>query len=405
MERFDSSGSGFNSSGAGSSNPFVGPSVTVIRNIPIAERVPLKLSTTAANFVPWKTYFGLLFREYDLLDHVDGTIDLLAMPHDPEWLAIDATIIRWFYQTVSNDIFRTVVRDGDSAHTVWANITGLFTDNKIQRVTFLQQEFFGTHQNALKLKILSDELRDLEFPIDDKIMLSTLSSGLGEDLSNAASNLTLLTTPTFEQAVAYLRLEEHRLKHLRARAAHTAFTAGFSRGAQTPAPHAPAPRPMGPPPGFPAAGLPPGQTRPWTGKSGHQAGQTGPWTGHAGAQAGQTGPWTGQSAPSGGRRRGRRCRGGGNGGTNATAPAPRPPQYTTPPPWTAGHNPWTGVVHAYSMPVPRTPYPGIMGPRPASHQAFYAAPQPAPAYAAPPGATPWDPALLTALQSAPSAGA
>ncbi|XP_071681864.1 uncharacterized protein [Lolium perenne] len=57
------------------------------------------------------------------------------------------------------------------------------------------------------------------------------------------------------------------------------------------------------------------------------------------------------------------------------------------------------------MPVPRAPYPGIMGPRPASHQAFYAAPQPAPAYAAPPGATPWDPALLTALQSAPSAGA
>ncbi|KAK1629730.1 hypothetical protein QYE76_004045 [Lolium multiflorum] len=222
MERFDSSGSGF-SSGSSSSNPFAGPSVAVIRDIPIAERVPLKLSTTAANFFPWKTYFGLLFREYDLLDHVDGTIDLLAMPHDPEWLAIDATIIRWFYQTVSNDIFRTVVRDGDSAHTVWAKITGLFTDNKIQRVTFLQQEFFGTHQNdlslddyALKLKSLSDELRDLEFPIDDKIMLSTLSAGLGEDLSNAASNLTLLTTPTFEQAVAYLRLEERRLKHLRA---------------------------------------------------------------------------------------------------------------------------------------------------------------------------------------------
>ncbi|XP_051213069.1 uncharacterized protein [Lolium perenne] len=239
MAGFSSSGSDpFNSSRSGSSNPFAGPSVAVIRGIPIAECVPVKLSTTAVNFFPWKTYFGLLFREYDLLDHVDGAIDLLAMPHDPEWLAIDATIIRWFYQTVSNDIFRTVVRDSDSAHTVWAKITGLFTDNKIQRVTFLQQEFFGTHQNdmslddySLKLKSLSDELRDLEFPIDDKIMLSTLSAGLGEDLSNAASNLTLLTTPTFEQAVAYLRLEERRLKHIRARAAHTAFVAGFSRGA------------------------------------------------------------------------------------------------------------------------------------------------------------------------------
>ncbi|XP_071685261.1 uncharacterized protein [Lolium perenne] len=198
MASFSSSGSDpFNSSRSGSNNLFAGPSVAVIRDIPIAERVPVKLSTTAVNFFPWKTYFGLLFREYDLLDHVDGTIDLLAMPHDPEWLAIDATIIRWFYQTVSNDIFRTVVRDGDSAHT---------------RVTFLQQEFFGTHRNdqsldeyILKLKSLSDEL-----------------PGLGEDLSNAASNLTLLTTPTFEQAVAYLRLEERRLKHLRARAADNA---------------------------------------------------------------------------------------------------------------------------------------------------------------------------------------
>ncbi|XP_071681030.1 uncharacterized protein [Lolium perenne] len=365
MVGFSSSGSDpFNSSRSGRSNPFAGPSVAVIRDIPIAERVPVKLSTTAANFFSWKMYFGLLFREYDLLDHVDVTIDLLAMPHDPEWLAIDATIIHWFYQTVSNDILRTVVRHGDSAHTVWAKITSLFTDKKIQRVTFLQQEFFGTHQNdlsldeyALKLKSLSDELRDLEFPIDDKIMLSTLSAGLGEYLSNAASNLTLLTTPTFEQAVAYLRLEERRLKHLRARAAHTTFVAGFSRGAQTPAP---APQRLVP-----------------------RAGPTGPWTSHAGAQAG---PWNGQTAPSGGSRRGRRGRGGGgNGGANTTAPAPRPPQYTAPPPRTVGHNPWTGVVHAYSMPVPRAPYPGIMGTRPTTHQAFYVAPQPAPAYAAPPG--------------------
>ncbi|KAK1649270.1 hypothetical protein QYE76_067075 [Lolium multiflorum] len=359
--RFSSSPSDpFDSSRSGSSNPFAGPSIAVIRDIPIAERVPVTLSTTAANFFPWKTYFGLLFREYDLLDHVDGTIDLLAMPHDPEWLAIDATIIRWFYQTVANDIFRTVVQDGDSAHT----------------------EFFGTHQNdhsldeyVLKLKSLSDELRDLEFPIDDKIMLSTLSAGLGEDLSNAASNLTLLTTPSFEQAVAYLRLEHRRLKHLRARAAHTAFVASLSGGAQAPAPcapaPAPAPRPMGPPPGFHP--------------SGHQAGPTGPWAGPTGAQAGPTGSWTGQAAAAGGGRRGHRRRGGGgNGGANATAPASRPPQHTAPtPPWIVGHNPWTGVVHAYSMPVSRAPYPGIMGPRPATHQAFYAAPQPAPAYAAP----------------------
>jgi hypothetical protein len=207
-----------NSSRSGSSNPFAGPSVAVIRDVPVLERVPIKLSHAAANFFAWKTYFGLLFHEYDLLDHVNGTVDLLAMPHDPDWSTIDATIIRWFFQTVSTDIFHTVVRDGDIPRDVWNKITDLFTDNKLQRMTFLQQEFFGLHQNdlsldsyCLRLKTLSDELRDLDFPIIDALLLSTLVAGLGEDLSHAASNLTLLTKPTYEQAVAYLRNEERRL--------------------------------------------------------------------------------------------------------------------------------------------------------------------------------------------------
>ncbi|KAM3295609.1 hypothetical protein ACQJBY_038098 [Aegilops geniculata] len=71
------------------------------------------------------------------------------------------------------------------------------------------------------------------------------------------------------------------------------------------------------------------------------------------------------------------------------------------------------------MPVPRAPTPGLLGTRPPSHQAYYAAPQP---YAAPygqqppPGGppllpltsapslppAPWDPALLAALHTAPS---
>jgi hypothetical protein len=216
MVDFSSSGPSnpFNSLRSGSSNPFVGPSVVVIRDVPVLERVPIKLSHTMDNFFAWKTYFGLLFLEYDLLVHIDGTIDLLAMPHDPDWSTIDATIIHWFFQTVSTDIFHTIVHDGDTARDVWKKITSLFTDNKIQRITFLQQVFFGLHQNdlsldafCLRLKTLSNELHDLEFPITEALLLSTLAAGLGEDLSHAASNLTLLTTPTYEQAV---RCSPHR---------------------------------------------------------------------------------------------------------------------------------------------------------------------------------------------------
>jgi hypothetical protein len=154
--------------------------------------VPVKLSHAAANFFAWKTYFSLLFCEYDLLDHVDGTVDLLAMPHDPDWSTINATIIRWFFQTVSTDIFHTVVRDGDTTRVVWNKITGLFTNTKLQHITFLQQKFFGLHQNDLsldayflRLKTLSDELRDLDFLITNALLLTTLVASLGEYLSHA----------------------------------------------------------------------------------------------------------------------------------------------------------------------------------------------------------------------------
>ncbi|KAK1629158.1 hypothetical protein QYE76_003473 [Lolium multiflorum] len=113
----------------------------------------------------------------------------------------------------------------------------------------------------------------------------------------------------------------------------------------------------------------------------------------------------------GGRRRGR---GGGRGGGNNGGPdivGPRPVLHPTPL-WAGGHNPWTGVVHAYTMPVPRPPpIPGTVGPHPPTHQAFIATPPQAPAglpYApvyggmmpqAPPAH--WDPALYTALQTPP----
>ena len=110
----------------GSNNPFASsssfesdaPNPVQLRDITIADHVPVTLSHASANFYAWKTYFRLLFREYHLTHHVDGTADLLAMRHDTDWMAIDATITHWLFLTVSKDIFHTIVRDGDDAYTV-----------------------------------------------------------------------------------------------------------------------------------------------------------------------------------------------------------------------------------------------------------------------------------------------
>ncbi|XP_073363278.1 uncharacterized protein [Aegilops tauschii subsp. strangulata] len=129
------------SSGSSLYNPFAGPDPANIRDINIHDRVPVVLDATDATYFAWKTYFSLLFRENNLVDHVDGSVDSRAMVGDSEWTAIDATLIRWFFTTISKDPFHTVVSDGDDARIVWVKLNGLFTDNKLLRRVFCSRNF------------------------------------------------------------------------------------------------------------------------------------------------------------------------------------------------------------------------------------------------------------------------
>nr|XP_020164001.2 uncharacterized protein LOC109749451 [Aegilops tauschii subsp. strangulata] len=166
-----------------SSNPFAGPepSAAAICYLNIEGWVPIRLDSSSTFYYAWKTYFNLIFREYYLTDHIDGSVETAYM------------------RTVSKHIFHTVVAEDDDACDVWAKINALFTDNKLQRLVFLKQEFFGCHQDnstideyCMRLKMLVDELRDIGAKVPDDLMLSTLTAGLTEDFGNAASNLTLL---------------------------------------------------------------------------------------------------------------------------------------------------------------------------------------------------------------------
>ncbi|XP_020185224.1 uncharacterized protein [Aegilops tauschii subsp. strangulata] len=221
------------------SNPFADanpPDITDIRNLKIYERVPVRLSQTDSSYYAWKTYFSLVFREYHLIDHVDGSVDSGLIPDIHEWSTIDTTLIRWFFLTISPDPFQTVVKDGDEAQAVWTKLNRLFTDNRLKRLAFLQQEVFGCHRDnssvdnyCRRLKTLADELCNIGAKIDDDLLLSTLSANLNEDFGNAAANLTLILEPSFAKFVAYLRLEERRMKQVKARAIHTALAAGTTR--------------------------------------------------------------------------------------------------------------------------------------------------------------------------------
>ncbi|XP_020193718.1 uncharacterized protein [Aegilops tauschii subsp. strangulata] len=344
------------------SNPFADanpPNVNDIRNLNIYEWVPVRLSQTDSSYYAWKTYFSLVFREYHLIDHVDGSVDSNLIPDFHDWSTIDATLIRWFFLTISPDLFQTVVQDGQ----------------------LLRRRLLSPP------KTLADELRDIGAKIDDDLLLSTLTAGLNEDFGNAAANLTLIPEPSFTKFVAYLRLEERRMKQVKARAIHTALAAGTTSGC---------PRR----PGRTSSAAPPGAV---------------PATAAAATAASPV--WASRHARATCRTASRRLA----RRPAAAAGTPRQQQQLqVPPPWAAGYNPWTGVVHAYTMPVPRAPASTLPVPRPPAHQAYYAAPQPCGGYpspqlsggyrfpmASPPPSpalppAPWDPALLAVLHTAPT---
>ncbi|KAM3226704.1 hypothetical protein ACQJBY_058996 [Aegilops geniculata] len=361
------------SSASANSNPFADANphdVNDIRKLNIFERVPVRLSQTNSYYT-WKTYFSLVFREYHLIHHVDGTVDSSLVPEFHDWSTIDTTIIRWFFLTISPDLFQTIVADGDDA----------YADNT------------SFDDYCRRLKTLADELRDIGAKIDDDLLLSMLTAGLNEDFGNAAANLNLIPNPSFAKFVMYLRLEERRMKQVKTRAIHTALTAGTTRDGPSAPPAAPA---APPPPRHPA--LP---------------------TYPAPQQPGLLPLPYGPPAPPAERRGGGR-RGGQQQQSQGTGPPRQQQQFQVPSPWASDYNPWTGVVHAYTMPVPRAPAPTLPVPRPSAHQAYYAAPQPyrgypppqlsgpyglpAPPLPPPPALppTPWDPALLTALHTAPT---
>ncbi|XP_044353040.1 uncharacterized protein [Triticum aestivum] len=349
----------------------------------IKDHVPVVPDLDSPSYNAWRTYFTLLFRSYRLIEHVDGSVDFRDMKDDDEWLAVDACIVKWFFFTISGSLFNMVNSRDPSAYAMWTRLCDLFLDNQLQRRVFLQGEFFTMQQNDLSideyctwLKVLADELRHVGMNIDDFVLLTNLLRGLHPDLGQSAANLSLIT-PTYAKAVTYLRMEEKRLRHSTRQATHAALHVGLAAG--TGAPPAPT-TPRAPTPTPPPA-----------------------------------------PAPSGGRKQ--KGRGGRACNSNAVQRPPANTAVAPPPPWLSGYNPWTGVVHAYSMPVPRPPAPGILGPRPASHQALLTTPAHGPAayggatpyggsaaYGGPPaygayGGTHggvWDPALLSALHVAPS---
>jgi hypothetical protein len=344
---------------------FVAPAASSqIQGISIRHHVPVILDMDEGNFGQWRHFFESTLEKFGIESHVFSTTP--DDERDGEWRRVDSCVKNWILATVSKGVFDIVRRNRHDAFSLWHAVEDLFEDNELQRAVYLETELRSVMQGDMsmmayctKLKRLADQLSDIGHPVSEPSQVLNLLRGLNPRYRYVKPVITSKSPPhTFQSARSFLLLEELSVQHDAVAEATQALTvthgdqsSGASSGAKDGSSSSSAPR----------------RDNRANNRNGNSR-------------------YNNRSD----RRRGRN-NGNGNGGGSRFSNNQQPGQ------WTPGHNPWQGLVQAWSMPF-RAPGAGVLGPRPPfqPQQAMAAYHQPPPT----PGNVFNNSALYAALHSA-----
>jgi hypothetical protein len=94
-----------NPSPVASQNPFddASSSVTLstIQHVNIRTHVSITLDYDDSTFLLMDYLFDAMFHKFNLLNHVEGSVDAQNMWHNVDWLQIDHSIVSWLYTFVT----------------------------------------------------------------------------------------------------------------------------------------------------------------------------------------------------------------------------------------------------------------------------------------------------------------
>ena len=110
--------------------------VTNVRNL-----VPLTLDVNNIQYSPWATLFRNTARAYNVLDHIDSTIQKPKDIDDELWNRLDAIVLQWLYGTISTDLLYKILHEKATSMVAWDRLCNLFQDNKGTRVVHLESQF------------------------------------------------------------------------------------------------------------------------------------------------------------------------------------------------------------------------------------------------------------------------
>lgn len=95
----------------------------------------------------WAELFKIHARSNRVIHHILPSSKTKALPTNEEkeeWTTVDATMFKWIYSTISEDLLNTILEPDSTAQGGWERLRHIFQDNKTSRAAILEQEFSNT---------------------------------------------------------------------------------------------------------------------------------------------------------------------------------------------------------------------------------------------------------------------
>ncbi|XP_010669727.2 uncharacterized protein LOC104886893 [Beta vulgaris subsp. vulgaris] len=158
------------------------PSLTNLSNSNIKHNLPIVLDMENVQYATWAQLFKIHARSHRVIDHILPTSKSKIPSIDDEkdeWSTVDATVLKWIYSTIYDDLLNTILEPDLTAQAAWGHLRDIFQDNKSSRAVTLEQEFSNTAMedfpNALRycrrLKMLADQLKNVGAPVSNNCLV------------------------------------------------------------------------------------------------------------------------------------------------------------------------------------------------------------------------------------------
>ena len=139
----------------------------------------------------WAELFKIHARSNRVIHHIipsDKTPVPTTEAEKDECSTIDATVLKWIYGNISDDLLNTILEPDSTAQAAWERLRDIFQDNKTSRAVTLEQEFSATTKEDFpnasaycqRLKMLSDQLKNVGTPVSNNRLVLQMVTGLTE---------------------------------------------------------------------------------------------------------------------------------------------------------------------------------------------------------------------------------